>query len=74
MAVAEGFAEMYPQCRDSKCPGGAKWVVAPAGDTSYRVRLGEIGGMARFKGFHLIKCALMPSEFDNLSLMGVDLS
>ncbi len=44
----------------------------PAPD--HRVRLGQIGGMARHKGFHLIKYALMASEFDNLSLTVVDLS
>lgn len=44
----------------------------PAPD--HRVRLGQIGGMARHKGFHLIKYAIMASEFDNLSLTVVDLS
>jgi glycosyltransferase involved in cell wall biosynthesis len=44
----------------------------PAPD--HRVRLGQIGSMARHKGFHLIKYALMASEFDNLSLTVVDLS
>ena len=44
----------------------------PAPD--HRVRPGQIGGMARHKGFHLIKYALMASVFDNLSLTVVDLS
>jgi hypothetical protein len=40
----------------------------------HRVRLGQIGGVAQHKGFDLIKCVLMVSEFDNLCLTVVDLS
>jgi hypothetical protein len=77
--VSEGFAEIYRNAGVPNVlavPNGVSRVPEirriPAPD--HRVRLGQIGGMARHQGFHLIKFALMASEFDNLSLTVVDLS
>jgi hypothetical protein len=77
--VSEGFAEIYRNAGVPNVlavPNGVSRLPEirriPAPD--HRVRLGQIGGLARHKGFHLIKYALMASEFDNLSLTVVDLS
>jgi glycosyltransferase involved in cell wall biosynthesis len=79
LAVSEPFAEIYRNAGVPNVlalPNGVSRLPevrrVPASD--HRVRLGQIGGMARHKGFHLIKYALLASEFRNLSLTVVDLS
>jgi hypothetical protein len=69
LAVSEEFAEIYRNAGVPNVlavPNGVSRLPEirriPAPD--HRVRLGQIGGMARHKGFHLIKYALMASEFD----------
>ena len=77
LAVSAPFAKLYKACgvenvvTVSNGVSELKAVVrTPSPDG--RVRLGFIGGLARHKGYDLIKYALLGNRFGNLRLLAVD--
>ncbi|MEY3004776.1 MAG: glycosyltransferase [Pseudomonadota bacterium] len=77
LAVSEDFAELHRKAglvRVEALENGvadqtriARSVAAPG-----RVRLGHVGGMARHKGFTLLRAAIHAGRFENLDLLVVD--
>ena len=77
LGVSEPFAALYRSCGVANVVTVANGVSAmpqPVRTRSPdgRVRLGFIGGLARHKGYELIKYALYGNQFSNLRLLAID--
>lgn len=77
LCVSETLARIYRSCGfvgARAVPNGAPALpLAPRRPSdSQRVRLAYLGGMLKFKGFHLLQAALRAGRFDNLELTIVD--
>lgn len=76
-AVSESFAALYRRCgvqhvmviENGAPPLDPVARVAPSGR---RIRLGFVGGLARHKGWDLIRIALSSGAFDGLELLAID--